>query len=218
MQGTEMDWSLKTVSQKYSSRGLRSRQQSIPRGKGLGGSHQLNYLLHFNGLKKDFDRWKRLGADGWDYNNLQFFLNRHERDKSDFPSSESECQLGNDTPKISITSIKRDESKLSDAFMKAENEMQKAFNPNITFNPAKLTSKKGVRHSVFHEYLRRAYKHKNLSIMVHAKVEKIKFNENKEAISVIISTKSQPGVEVHANREIIISAGAIHTPHIPSTF
>ena len=217
IQGTEMDWGFKTVPQKYSSRGLKNGQQSMPRGKGLGGSHQLNYLLHFNGLKKDFDRWKRLGADGWDYKNLEFFLNRHETDINDHTTRQSrgnECQSGNDTPKLSITSNKRMDSKLSDAFLKAENEMQKAFNPNITFNLAKFTTKKGVRHSVFHEYLRRTYKHKNLSIMVHAKVERIKFNENKEAISVIVKTKSHPVVEVHANREIIISAGAIQTPHI----
>lgn len=209
MQGTEMDWSFKTVPQKYSSRGLKNRQQALPRGKGLGGSHQLNYLLHFDGLKEDFDRWKRLGADGWDYNSLEFFLNRHEMDMGSSQPT-GDC----DRPKLSITSNQREDSKLCDAFLKAENEMQKAFDPNVTFSLAKFTSKRGLRHSVFHEYLRRAYKHKNLFIMVHAKVERIKFNENKEAISVIVVTKSQPAVEVHANREIIISAGAIHSPQL----
>lgn len=205
MQGSDMDWRLKSVPQKFSSRGLGEGRQSIPRGKGLGGSHQLNYLLHFNGLKKDFDEWKRLGADGWDYENLAFFLNRHELNDANEPSS--------DTPKLSITPIKRSDSKLTEAFVGAENEMQKAFNPNISLSLAKFTSKKGIRHTVFHEYLRRAYKHKNLSIMVHAKVEKIEFNEDKEATSVIVSTKSQ-SCRVHAKREIILSAGAIHSPHI----
>lgn len=210
MQGTDMDWSLKSVPQKYSSKGLKDEQQSIPRGKGLGGSHQLNYLLHFNGRKRDFDEWKRLGADdGWDYDNLQFLLNRHEADNK----NDNKCQPSDDTPKLSITSIKREESILGNAFVEAESEMQKAFNSNVTFNLAKFTSKKGMRHSVFHEYLRRAYKHKNLSIMVHATVVKIEFNENKEAISVIISTKSQLA-RAHAKREIIISAGSIHSPHI----
>lgn len=206
MQGTDMDYNFKTVPQKFSSQGLKEGQQSIPRGKGLGGSHQLNYLLHFNGLKRDFDEWKRLGADGWDYEDLAFFLNRHEMDENDNEPS-------NDKPKLSITSIKRNDSMLIDAFVGAENEMQKAFNPNISLNLAKFTTKRGVRHSVFHEYLRRAYKHKNLSIMVHAKVEKIEFNEDKEATSVIVSTKSQ-SCRVHAKREIILSAGAIHSPHI----
>jgi choline dehydrogenase-like flavoprotein len=179
MQGSKMDWSLKSVPQKYSSRGLSDARQSIPRGKGLGGSSQLNYLLHFNGVKKDFDEWERLGADGWNYSNLQYFLNRHETDAIECPSGGNECQSDDDMPKLSITSIMRGDSKLVDAFLSAENQMQRTFHPNITIKPAKFTTKRGLRHNVFHEYLRRAYKHKNLSIMVHAKVEKIEFNEKK---------------------------------------
>lgn len=211
MQGTEMDWRFKSVPQKHSSRGLRGGQQSIPRGKGLGGSSQLNYLLHFSGLQRDFDEWKRLGADGWDYGNLQPFLDRHEPDENQSPTRRNDCE--SDTAKISITPIKREDSALADAFVEAESEMQKAFNPNVTLNLAKYSTKKGARHSAFQAYLRRAFQHKNLSIMVHAKAEKIEFNENKEAISVIVRTKSRT-TRVHARREIIISAGALQSPHI----
>lgn len=205
MQGTGMDWRFKSVPQKYSSRGLSGAQQSIPRGKGLGGSHQLNYLLHFDGLRSDFDEWVRLGADGWSYDNLKCFLDRHE-------TAVNECQSGDDDdddmPKLSITSIKRGDSKLVDAFVEAENEMR-----NVTINLARFTTKRGSRHSVFHEYLRRAYKHRNLSIMVHARVSKIEFNAYQEAVSVIVGTAQQSS-RVHARREIILSAGSIHSPHI----
>lgn len=210
MQGTAVDWSLKSVTQKYSSRGLTGAQQSIPRGKGLGGSHQLNYLLHFDGLRSDFDEWERLGADGWSYDNLQSFLSRHE---TAVIERHSGVNGDIDMPKLSITSIKRGDSKLVDAFAEAENEMQKAFGANVTFNLARFTTRRGVRHSVFHEYLRRAFKHRNLSIMMHAKVAKIEFNDNKEAISVVVGTESA-STRVHARREIILSAGSIHSPLI----
>lgn len=174
----------------------------------------MNYLLHFTGLRKDFDEWERLGADGWNFDDLQYFLNRHEMCEFEPQRTGNECQSGDDMPKLSITSIKEEDSKLSKAFSRAENEMQNAFNPNITFTLAKFTSKDGKRHSVFHEYLRRAYKHKNLSIMVHGKVEKIELNENKEAISVIVNTKSRQLTRIKAKREIILAAGALHSPHI----
>lgn len=35
----------------------------MPRGKGLGGSGQLNYMLHFDGTQQDFDEWHRRGLD-----------------------------------------------------------------------------------------------------------------------------------------------------------
>lgn len=200
--------SLKSTPQKHSSYGLGNRVQFLPRGKGLGGSHQLNYLLHFSGLKQDFDRWKRLDAEGWDYENLKYFLNRH--DLSAKASTDNEDQ---DSPKLSITSVKKEDSKLSEAFLKAGNEMQMKINPNVTFNLAEFTLKRGIRHSVFHEYLRRAYKHKNLSIIIHAKVLKIEFLK-KVAVSVIVETSSRSNTRIYATREIILSAGAFHSPQI----
>lgn len=71
----------------------------------------------------------------------------------------------------------------------------------------------GIRHTVFHEYLRRAYHHKNLDIIIHATAERIEFNENKEAISVIVSIKSQVA-RVKVNKEVILAAGAFHSPLI----
>lgn len=217
MQGTKMDWSFNTVPQKYSSRGLTNQRQAIPRGKGLGGSHQLNYLLHFNGLKEDFDEWARLGADGWNYNELKNFLNRHELKeecKTRCPDNDDNyCELAANEPKLSITPLESEHSMLTKAFIKADKELMKSFHRNVSLILAKFTTRNGIRRSVFHEYLRRAFKHKNLSIMIHAKVEKIEFNKDREAISVIVATKSQ-STRINVNREIILSAGAIHSPQL----
>jgi choline dehydrogenase len=200
MQGSEMDWRLKSVSQRHSSHGLTARKQALPRGKGLGGSSNLNYLLHFAGLQRDFDEWTRLGADGWDYDKLRHSLTRHES-----PNAE------HDTPKLSITSIK---SRLGDAFIDAGDEMRETLDASVTLSLARFTTRKGLRHSAYHEYLRRAFRHRNLSIMVHAKAKRILFNEANEAIGVEVQTESQPAVKVFADREVIVSAGAYHTPQL----
>jgi len=231
MQGTQMDWTFKSVPQSFSSRGLRNAQQCIPRGKGLGGSHQLNYLLHFNGLRRDFDEWARLGADdNWSYNNLESLLNRHESVAlngskcrvviADRTSNGESCNRsgGNDDdenlPKLSLTPINQQDSLLAEAFVKAQSELRATFSRNVTFNLARFTTKKGIRHSVYHEYLRRSFKHRNLSILVHGRVQQIEFNENKEAISVVIATKSPMTARVYARKEIVLSAGAIQSPQI----
>lgn len=200
MQGTGMDWRLKSVSQRQSSRGLYDQQQALPRGKGLGGSSNLNYLLHFDGLERDFDEWTRLGADGWDYDKLRGLLKRHEA-----------VDVERDTPKLSITSIS---STLGDAFIDSGNEMRSTFNANVTLSLARFMTRRGLRHSAYHEYLRRAFKHRNLSIIVHSKVTKILLNELNEAIGVLVQTQSQPAARVLARREVIISAGAFHAPQI----
>ncbi|KAL7034185.1 hypothetical protein ACKWTF_007881 [Chironomus riparius] len=206
MQGTEMDWQLKSAPQLYSSRGLKNEQQCLSRGKGVGGSNQLNYLLHFSGIPGDFDEWRKAGAVNWSYDNLKCYLHRHEMNDN------GKCENDSDSPKLSIVEMEN-ESPLTRAFTKAKKKLKANFNPNVTLNLSKFTTRKGVRHTVFHEYLRRAYKHKNLSIVVHARVEKIEFNENKEAISVKIVTQSQV-TRVNVRKEVILAAGTFHSPHI----
>ena len=38
-----------------------------PRGKVLGGSSMLNYMLYVRGHSKDYDEWRDMGLEGWGY-------------------------------------------------------------------------------------------------------------------------------------------------------
>jgi choline dehydrogenase len=214
MQGTRMDWKLKSTQQKYSSRGLIDKIQFLPRGKGLGGSHNLNYLLHSTGGGIDeFDEWMKYGGKTWNYDSIKRFLNRHEMNENRDEGDDSHDDV--DEAKLSFTTIQQEDSVLGEALISAEKELKNTLkNKNITFSLSKFTVKKGRRHSVYHEYLKRAFRQRNLSIMIHAKVERIEFNEKKEAVAVIIKTQSRTNIRIRVKREIILSAGAYHSPHI----
>ncbi len=65
-QNTSVDWAFRSVPQKYSCTGFVNQQQLLPRGKGLGGSSQLNYMLHYSdNIGKEFDKWESFGGSGW---------------------------------------------------------------------------------------------------------------------------------------------------------
>lgn len=50
----------------------------------MGGSGQINYMLHGTGLPKDFDKWLKMGADGWGSDDFkELFKKIFTRKKSD---------------------------------------------------------------------------------------------------------------------------------------
>ena len=50
----------------------------MPRGKVLGGSSAINYLMYVRGSKGDYDGWASLGNKGWDWNGLAAYFKKHQ--------------------------------------------------------------------------------------------------------------------------------------------
>lgn len=68
MQMTNIDWAYKTVPQKNSCWGLDERKSHWPRGKVLGGSSVLNYMLYVRGNSRDYNNWAaKYKLAGWTY-------------------------------------------------------------------------------------------------------------------------------------------------------
>src|SRR5499425_1868438 len=58
--------------------GLNGRRVPVPRGKMLGGSSSLNYLLYVRGHPGDFDAWAEGGATGWSYGEVLPYFRKSE--------------------------------------------------------------------------------------------------------------------------------------------
>src|ERR1041385_7223715 len=57
---------------------LNNRQIIQPRGKVLGGSSSINGLLYVRGQHEDFDHWRQLGNQGWDFTDVLPYFRRAE--------------------------------------------------------------------------------------------------------------------------------------------
>ncbi|XP_055375161.1 neither inactivation nor afterpotential protein G [Condylostylus longicornis] len=212
LQKSNNDWNLLTVPQKYSSKAIYEQRQCLPRGKGLGGSSQMNFMLHFGGHKKDFDIWKKCGLTDWDYETIQKYLNEFDN----FNSSHYQNlppQKNHNSRTLDIWKIPKNYSKLSESFENLQAEFR---NENLNFHFTEYTIKNGIRSNVYQKFLRPSFKFENLKILINAYVDKINFDKNKRASSVNIKMKDQDGtaIKVLARKEIIISAGAYLTPGI----
>src|SRR3981081_796344 len=58
--------------------GLNNRRIPVPRGKMLGGSSGINYMMYVRGHPGDFDAWAEGGAAGWGYAEVLPYFRKSE--------------------------------------------------------------------------------------------------------------------------------------------
>jgi choline dehydrogenase len=58
--------------------GLNGRRMPVPRGKMLGGSSGINYMVYVRGHPGDFDSWAAGGATGWSYADVLPYFRKSE--------------------------------------------------------------------------------------------------------------------------------------------
>ncbi|CAH0687624.1 unnamed protein product [Spodoptera exigua] len=204
------DWSVRTRAQKYSSFGLWGQSQFIPRGKGLGGSGQINFLLHGFGLPGDYDRWSQLGFQGWTFKDLKpYFIKAFGTVRSEFDSGH--CAADGDCPAAKVPmklKLLDDDNELMNAFRLASTHSKK----NIFRRPT-ATIKDGARYSTLNAYLKPALGRKNLHVLLKTQAVSIRFI-NMTASSLYILQNHRELDNIFVNKEIIVAAGAIKSPQL----
>src|SRR5713101_2654367 len=58
--------------------GLNGRRIPVPRGKMLGGSSSINYMMYVRGHPGDYDSWAAGGAAGWSYAEVLPYFRKSE--------------------------------------------------------------------------------------------------------------------------------------------
>jgi len=65
--GTEHDWAFETIPQP----GLNGRTLPWPRGKMVGGTSAMNFMVWNRAAREDYDGWESLGNPGWGWAGLK---------------------------------------------------------------------------------------------------------------------------------------------------
>lgn len=197
-------------------RSLNNRRIDWPRGRLLGGSSSINGLLYIRGQAQDYDHWATLGNKGWGFQQVLPYFKKSE----DYgPGKNRFHGVGGE---LSVSTI-RGRRDICDAYINAAEEL--GIPPTIDFNGQQqlgagyfqLTQKNGMRCSSAKAFLKPVKSRRNLTILKNAHVEKVLFEQGRsprvKAVQVL-KKGTRLTFSVNQGGEVILSAGAIGSPHI----
>jgi choline dehydrogenase len=192
--------------------GINNRRSYWPRGKVLGGSSSINAMVYIRGQHQDYDDWRDLGNPGWGWQDVLPYFRKSET------FSDGGSDYRGDAGPLYVNNVSEQYHPLCKRFFEAA--AQHGFDYNPDFNGAdqegvgyyQITTRDGRRMSAARAYLHPALKRRNCEVATHAQVTRILFSE-RVANGVEFSHGGQLR-QVKANREVIVSAGAINSPQL----
>ncbi|KAK5638563.1 hypothetical protein RI129_012858 [Pyrocoelia pectoralis] len=206
LQNTEEDWKYKSETPEHLNFKERKR---CPRGKGLGGSSLINYMIYMRGNRYDFSNWANAGNEGWDFDSVLQYYERYEniQDVSGGFNNEKEMKITKFTSKEPIL------PNLVDAY--AELGYKHEYNENEPLGTLNsyVTTSNGRRENVAKAFLNKKVKDcENLFVAINSQVSKLLMDGlTVKGVEIRVQGKL---LKIHARNEIILSAGAVNSPQI----
>jgi choline dehydrogenase len=194
--------------------GLNGRAIPYPRGKVLGGSSSINGMIYIRGQPEDFDHWGQLGNRGWSWDDVLPFFKKAEKWEG-----KADNTHGKDGPLF--TSPTRDQPELCQAAVEAGKQMGWEYRHDVNDLPTGLGDHIGwiqqtrggrFRASAARSYLNPAKQRPNLQVVTNALVHRVLF-DGQRAVGVAY-VRDGKMEQADAAGEVILSAGAIGSPHI----
>jgi choline dehydrogenase-like flavoprotein len=203
----DVNWGYSTVPQPE----MNDRDMWYPQGRTLGGSTSINAMIYIRGHQADYDDWAALGNQGWGYEGVLPYFKKSENNERLHNTWHG---AGGD---LNVTQQVQ-HNPLTKAFVRSCQEIGIPFNADV--NGAEqdgvtlydVTQRNARRESSATAFLKPARKQPNLTIRTRALVTKV-LVENGKAIGLEYRTKESLET-VHANREVILSGGAVNSPKL----
>jgi choline dehydrogenase len=204
---TPFDWAYTTAPQAAAF----NRPIYWPRGKVLGGSSCLNGMIYVRGAPADYDHWAYLGNAGWDYASVLPYFKKSE----DYYGGASHYHGVGGPLAVSRHTAP---NPLTDVFIEAAVRAGHPINHDFS-GPQLLgvgytdtTTRDGRRCSAAVAFLKPAHNRRNLTVRTGARSHRLLI-ENGRCRGVIYERDGTLHT-ARADSEVIVSAGAIGSPHL----
>ncbi len=189
---------------------MAGRRMFWPRGRVVGGSSTINGMLWVRGEPAEYDAWRDAGCRGWGYDDVLPYLKRCESYADGDPAVR-----GTDGP---INIVRYDPDVLGSAFHLAC--VQAGIPATADYNGVQYegvgilqtNTKRGMRHGGREAYVDPARDRETLTVRTGARAHRVRV-ENGRAVGVEYRIDAGHRF-VRARNEVIVSAGAVQSPHL----
>jgi choline dehydrogenase-like flavoprotein len=204
---SDWDWALFSEPEP----GLDHRRNYLPRGRVVGGSSSLNAMIYIRGNRADYDEWAAMGFAGWGYADVLPYFKRaedNERGASRYHGVGGPLSV----------SDSRSMHPVVEAWVEAAGQAGIPHNGDLNgatqegAGRYQVTQRDGRRCSAAVAYLHPAVARGNVEVVTDARVYRILF-EGTRAVGVEYMRHGTLE-QVRAGREVILSAGAYHSPQL----
>ena len=186
------------------------------RGRALGGSSAVNAQIAIRGVPAAFDEWAEAGCEGWGASDVLPLFDLIEDDPGTGPGTSTGLRQGGPLPVHrapfeqwgAVDLALRDAALASGYPWKAD--LNAPAGEGVSCNP--INSRDGLRVTTNDAYLEPARGRPNLDIRGGALVDRVLFN-GAQACGVRVRFDGGGWEDITA-REVVLSAGAIHSPAI----
>ncbi|XP_046553959.1 glucose dehydrogenase [FAD, quinone]-like [Haliotis rubra] len=209
---SDVTWNYLTETQRHSCKALEDQRGRLVSGKVLGGTSQVNNMVYARGHRHDYDSWAANGCSGWSYKDVLPYFKKSETMQD--PDLARLIHHGRRGP----LAVRTDRfTSLGEVFVKAGQDLGYAHTDTNDgnqegFGYGQSTVKDGRRMSTSRAFLWPAMTRPKLHVTVNAHVTKVLL-EDGHAVGVQY-VQDDSVRTVRARKEVILSAGAVGSPHL----
>jgi len=201
---TKLDWDLATEPEP----GCAGRSLYVPRGKGLGGSSNMNAMLYVRGRPLDYDLWAQQGAEGWGWQDVwPYFLKSEDnaRGASEFHGVGGPVRV--EDPRSPRPMTARFIETVERAGVPRVADYNGPEQDGVSW--AQVFQRAGRRWSAADAFLRPVMDRPNLTVRTRAQAVGLELRDGRAT-----GVRLAGGETVRAEREVILAAGAIGSPQL----
>ncbi|XP_012274565.1 glucose dehydrogenase [FAD, quinone] [Orussus abietinus] len=215
LQLTKLDWMYRTQPTGRACLGMKGGRCNWPRGRVLGGSSVLNYMLYVRGNRHDYDHWEALGNPGWGYEDVLHYFKKSEDNRNPYLRNSPYHGTGG------YLTVQESPWKtpLAVAFVEAGMELGYE-NRDINgerqtgFMIAQGTIRRGSRCSTAKAFLRPVRLRRNLHTAMNALATRVVVNPVTMRAMAVEFHRGGLQRTVWARKEVILSAGSINSAQL----